>query len=638
MPGISGLGALRRVGKKRGGLAYAGGGDVYAPGGYDIDPSDNNALEIGVGGGSEQPELPHEDIPDSHVALVDLTRSNTNAAANGATTLDAERAKLPPDPVDALHDADTALLDPNKMFADAAGQLAHSHSNIEDALANARAGQDRAREELLDMRGKQFRGNPWLQFAGAVMQPSSSPMGSVGKAVSALGNARQALANQDMGIDQMLARADNANANTDFNQRLQAEEQNLHGIGTMSQLAGVGMKMWLMRIRQQIAQKLMNSGNGAPGASGAPGAAGAGGSGAPGSDQGGYNNGVTPQIASAAEVMGLPGAKIFAMNNPEAKFLDLGNALLPVNPVTHKPLGAPIQKNLSPDQAAQLAQKNAEFKANTGVDLGNPGSSSQAGSQSAAAGNGQQPPAGAPTSSQQAQGNGQSQSQSDSQGFSSDEPSPTQVASNVDKYIAGQNLPAVQAQKTRATLIGNQQKNLDATRQAVDSTNAVVKRVDDIISRVQAHPNLMAGPAGKALSYVWGTPEHNVQNQLNTIQHQMMTDAINAIRSSSPTGAMNMRITEQEIKQLQSRVASPDLSQTASQFLDNMKDIRNHFLQMQGRARQNYERIYGPASDAAINAQKFYTTEADAAAARQRGEIKNGDKIVVGGRAARWHD
>ena len=629
MPGISGLGALRRVQpKKKGGLAYAGGGDVYEPGGYDFAP--DGALEIGISGGNQSDELPHEDIPDSHVSLVDLTRGNTNAAINGATSLDAERSKLPPDPVDSLHNADSALLDPSHFLGQAEDQLMRSRSNVEDALANAHAGQDRARQELLAMRGHQFRGNPWLQFAGAVMQPSSSPMSSVGKAVAAFGNAKDALSRQDMGIDELLGKTDTANANTDFNQRLQAEEMGMKGVGTMSQLAGVGMKMWLMRIRQQLMDRMLNGAPGANGAQGAPGASAA--AGGAGDGSGGYN-GVTPQFASAMEVMGLPGAKIFAMNNPEAKFIDTGNALLPVNPITRKPIGAPIPKNLSPDQAATLAQKNAEFKANTGVDLTNLEGS---GAPRAAAGNGQQPPASAPTSQQSPDQS--SSAPGESQGFNANEPSPTDVAKNVDQYIAGQKLPAVAAQKTRAQLIENQQKNLDATRQAVDSTNAVVKRVDDIINKVSQHSIKTTGALGEALSKVPGTTAHDVAKQLDTIQHQMMGDAINSLRASSPTGALNMRITEQEIQQLQSRVASPALTQSPKQFLDNMRDIRDHFLQMQGRARQNYERVYGKTPDASIGAQKFYTTEAEAEAAAKRGEIHDGDTIIVGGRTARWHD
>ena len=572
-----------------------------------------------------------------------LDGSQFMAQHGGLSTLNAQRSVLPPDPIDALQGAHDAILDP---AYDLAGRIMGAHDRLQGALSDSEAMSDRGRGELMDMRSRINRGDPWLSFAAAVSQPSrSGAMAALGQGIGAYNAGKTRVANQDMDVDHLLANFDNASGQQRFKNALGIEGFDLSSMNAASKLAAIRQMILQMRLKMAGIQALNDSGGGssAAGGSGAPTAGGT-----PGDESTGTpgNNLISLKKAMMIQSLsGLPALDYWAKANPNIVFQNTGNSLIPLDPRTGRQVGKPIAMNIAPGQAAQMAQQRAQFKASTGVDLPDPTQPSGVGAapntntatpniqpSNAPAGNNP----GIPNAQQQQPAEGGQGSES-SQGFDSTLPNEGDVAKSVDKYIAGQNLPAVAAQKTRAQLLSQQPKNLDAVRQSIDTTNAVLQNVDSIINRVKGDPYIEVGPVGAAISQApLGTPQYNTAKQLESVKHNLMRDAIEALRSLSTNGALNMRITQSELENMQSRIANVSMAQSPKQFLSSLQAIRNHFLQIQGRARQSYENVYGKTPDATLGVQKYYPTEEEARKAVASGEIKPGDKVYVGGVLHTW--
>ena len=583
------------------------------------------------------------------VANVDLTQGDPGDGSqffghqpSGLDALDSQRAALPPDPLDALEGAQDAILSPlNTLTARVIG----APDRLRGALADAETGSNLGRDELMNMRSRQYRGAPWAAFTAAVSQPSwGGAMSAIGRGVGAYGQERSRLAGQDMDIDRLLANYDNTSAQQTFKNRMGVEGFDINSMNAASRLAAIRAAMLQMRMKMAGLKALTEGDAGAGGAGGGAGVGAGGAGGAAGSTPSNLIS--LPKAMMIQGLSGLPALQYWQMANPAVQFQNTGNALIPMDKWGRQ-IGKPIPINIAPGEAAQLGQHAAEFKANTGVDLPVPGGSQPSGDESVPAASasaaspsspnsqptqdeqqGNSQPASAPTGNNQGTPNAQQVGATpDDQG---------KVASSVDNYIKSLGVPAAKVSAMRAKLMGSQQQALGNARSAVDTTNAVVKNADKIIDKVESHPNLQAGMVGAALSHIWQTPEYDTAKQLETIKHNMMRDAIDALRASSPTGALNMRITEAELEQMQSRIANLNMGQSPKQFVSALRDIRNHFLDMQNRARQGYQTIYGPAGDSALGVKKFYPTEADAEKAAQAGEIKSGDRVVVGGREGTW--
>lgn len=588
-------------------------------------------------------------VAEDDLTGYDEPGSRFPAEHGGLSALNAQRSALPSDPMDALSGAQDAILGPAAMLSD---RIMGAHDRLQGALSDSEDISNRGRGELMNMRSRINMGDPWLAFAGAVMQPSSGgAMAAIGQGLSAYNQGLNRRAQQEMGVDRLLANYDNENAQQLFHNRLGLEGFDLSSMNAASKLAAIRSMLLQMRLKMAGIQALdddgTGGGHGAPGNTSAAAGAGPAPSGASGSPG---NNLISLKKAMMIQSLsGLPALDYWAKANPNVMFQNTGKYLLPLNPKTGQLMGDPIPTGIAPGQEAQLAQHAAEFKANTGVDLPTGGGSQPSGDGSApvASAASSSLPNSQPTESQQPQGNGQPASaptgnnqgtpNAESQGFDATQPGMGDISKSVDKYIASQNLPPVAAQKTRAQLLAQQPKNLDAVRQGIDTTNAVLQNVDSIINRVQGNPYIEAGPVGAAVSQApLGTPQYNTAKQLESIKHNLMRDAIEALRSLSTNGALNMRITQSELENMQSRIANVSMAQSPKQFLSSLQAIRNHFLQIQGRARQSYENVYGKTPDATLNVQKFYPTEDEARKAVASGEIQPGDKVYVGGVPHTW--
>lgn len=614
MSSVSGLGVLRRKYAK-GGLAYADGGDVSdsdSPLVIDIDTPNGPGSQPVTGLGAPAPAPAPDDA-----AHIDLG---------------SERAKLPPDPMDSLHDADTALLDPGLMMRAGMDQVMGSRQRIEAALANSQAGQERARGEVMDALNHQYKGAPWAAFTAAVMQPSASPMSSVGRAIGAYGAVKNQQANQEMGIDELLAKYDNANANQDFNQRIAAEREGMTGLSTLSNMQGIGMKMLLMRLRMQLANSDL-----AKAAQLRGGAAGAGGTGAPGAPgpngQPGGNIDADRYEAAAKEQLGMGGLKEFLLTHPQAKAVDLPDRINMVDPNDPSRVLASFPKGIPPQQAAEMRDKGIAVP-QTGAQgapaaSGAPAQPQQA--QNAAPGlnvdpatgdvqNAQQQPVTSPDQTSRvpsgpaAAASGDSSAaqsaaaanQQGAQGANAQPqqvadfdpktglPTPQMIGANVRNYVSGFGLPPDQTRAMYQKMVTSQPGVLGQTRQAVQSADDVISLIDRDLQGLQGvNPTMQLGPVGEFMKHFKGSGAFNLSQDVQTIQANLVKQAITDLRSASTNGSLGFRLTQGEIGILQKAVRNLNQGQVG-QFIQNMQYIRDQFKLFQNRATSAYEQAYGP--------------------------------------------
>lgn len=130
-------------------------------------------------------------------------------------------------------------------------------------------------------------------------------------------------------------------------------------------------------------------------------------------------------------------------------------------------------------------------------------------------------------------------------------------------------------------------KAAEAGKTAQDRTaNIVVQDIDRTLGIVKDNPNLTTGIGGMALSNVPGTDAFNASKLLNTVKANAGFDKLQAMRDASPTGGALGQVSEREIGFLQSTIGNLEQSQSAEQFTDNLKRVKNAYLDI----------IYGPGS------------------------------------------
>lgn len=95
------------------------------------------------------------------------------------------------------------------------------------------------------------------------------------------------------------------------------------------------------------------------------------------------------------------------------------------------------------------------------------------------------------------------------------------------------------------------------------------------------------GFAGNLLSFVAGTPAHDLSKTLVSIQSNLGFETLQQMRDNSPTGGALGQVTEREIELLQSTWGSLAQSQSEEQFrfnLNRLKQIKEEFAILKRRA------------------------------------------------------
>jgi len=104
--------------------------------------------------------------------------------------------------------------------------------------------------------------------------------------------------------------------------------------------------------------------------------------------------------------------------------------------------------------------------------------------------------------------------------------------------------------------------------------------------------NNVTGFLGNAMSYVAGSPAHDVASMIEQVEANIGFDRLQKMRDESPTGGALGNVSEMELTLLKSSLASLRQSQSREQFIYNLQRVKHHYqkaTQLIDRQRQEYQ-------------------------------------------------
>ncbi|MCW4115675.1 hypothetical protein NPA31_011940 [Aurantimonas sp. MSK8Z-1] len=108
--------------------------------------------------------------------------------------------------------------------------------------------------------------------------------------------------------------------------------------------------------------------------------------------------------------------------------------------------------------------------------------------------------------------------------------------------------------------------------------NIVVQDIDRTLARVIDNPTLTTGVGAQITGGIGGSPAYDVNALLDTIKANVGFEQLQQMREASPTGGALGQVSEQENRLLQSVLGSLQSSQGTPQFVDNLKRLKNVYL------------------------------------------------------------
>lgn len=144
--------------------------------------------------------------------------------------------------------------------------------------------------------------------------------------------------------------------------------------------------------------------------------------------------------------------------------------------------------------------------------------------------------------------------------------SPTTVPAGVDP----KEWRKLQTKKAFGDQEGRERKDTQA--------NIVVQDIDRALKLTKDSWTPVTGGTGGLLSYIPGTSSYDLGSLLTTIKANAGFDQLSAMRAASPTGGALGSVSENENKLLQSVIGSLEQSQSEQQFKDNLRRVKNTYL------------------------------------------------------------
>ena len=124
----------------------------------------------------------------------------------------------------------------------------------------------------------------------------------------------------------------------------------------------------------------------------------------------------------------------------------------------------------------------------------------------------------------------------------------------------------------------------NAAPQQSPYTGVVLDTIDTIFAQVEEGGNdtfwpfdNVTGAIGTAMSYVAGSPAHDVASNIDTIVSSIGFERLQKMRDDSPTGGALGSISEKELALLNSALGSLRQSQSREQFLKNLRRVKTHY-------------------------------------------------------------
>jgi hypothetical protein len=118
----------------------------------------------------------------------------------------------------------------------------------------------------------------------------------------------------------------------------------------------------------------------------------------------------------------------------------------------------------------------------------------------------------------------------------------------------------------------------DQDKQQQKVASIVIQDIDRALKEMDNATLPTTGAAGAALSHIGGTAARNVAALVDTVKANAGFEEITKMRQASPTGAALGNVTEKELALLQATVGNLEQSQTETQFRDNLRRVKNTYL------------------------------------------------------------
>lgn len=181
-----------------------------------------------------------------------------------------------------------------------------------------------------------------------------------------------------------------------------------------------------------------------------------------------------------------------------------------------------------------------------------------------------------------------------------------QMAAIGNAYADAQDLNRQRGLETYNAMV-DAQKDATNDKQTAEPTDVYAQAAYDAISEIEGKVakggsdywpfNNVTGFIGSALSYIPGTPAHDVAAQIDTIEAAIGFDRLQAMRDASPTGGALGQVSEMELRLLKSSLGALRQSQSREMFLQNLQRVKTHYenvlnvLERAGTIRSNV--VYG---------------------------------------------
>ena len=303
-------------------------------------------------------------------------------------------------------------------------------------------------------------------------------------------------------------------------------------------------------------------------------------------------------------------SNVLPMGGQEARnlsFQNLGATTQGLDPVTGRPVGAPISRTMTPDASANLLQRQFEHanpseaeRLRIGTDLSNLYYNTGMGPTPLPRGSvGQTPQVQQPDAltprliGAEAQGGAgliPSSRGPNPQGPQVFVPRGTQIGSGGVQPVA---LPPRMAAERAAKQEAEQPKDQLSTQAALNKAAIVSEKVNRALTQISDGLLPVTGLSGKALSLIPGTGAYDLDKTIDTIKANVGFKELQDMRAASPTGGALGQIAVRELEFLQAAIASLEQGQSKEQLKTNLAQIRTHFDNWQNAMKQAYQGKYG---------------------------------------------
>lgn len=130
--------------------------------------------------------------------------------------------------------------------------------------------------------------------------------------------------------------------------------------------------------------------------------------------------------------------------------------------------------------------------------------------------------------------------------------------------------------EAEAAAAARKQENAETRTQTTG--NIVVDDIDRALKTMEDATLPVTGTFGNMLSGVGGTAASDVKALLDTVKANVGFEQLNQMRQASPTGGALGAVSDTEIRLLSSVIASLEQSQSPEQFADNLRRVKNTYL------------------------------------------------------------